>query len=145
MTKEERKEYYRKWRAVNKDIVNAKKREHYKKNKAKINVYQAEYRKNNREKLKEGQRRYRQANPNKVSWKSRVRRQRIQNACPAWVDLQELEAVYKNRPEGYHVDHIIPIHAANENGEHIACGLHVPWNLQYLKACQNRAKRNRLP
>lgn len=49
----------------------------------------------------------------------------------------ELNAIYANCPEGHHVDHIIPLsHPA-------VCGLHVPWNLQYLTEADNLAKGNR--
>jgi 5-methylcytosine-specific restriction endonuclease McrA len=44
-----------------------------------------------------------------------------------------------------HVDHIVPIKAVNpETGEHIASGLHVPWNLQYLTKGANLSKQNKL-
>jgi hypothetical protein len=58
-------------------------------------------------------------------------------ATPKWVDVEAISNFYANRPEGYEVDHIEPI-----NGE-LACGLHVPWNLQYLPATQNRKKSNK--
>lgn len=58
-------------------------------------------------------------------------------ATPKWVNIEEISNFYANRPEGYEVDHIEPI-----NGE-LACGLHVPWNLQYLPKSQNRAKSNK--
>jgi 5-methylcytosine-specific restriction endonuclease McrA len=58
---------------------------------------------------------------------------------PKWVDNQELGKIYKERPVGHEVDHIIPIRGKTVSG------LHVPWNLQYLPMSENRKKSNKIP
>jgi hypothetical protein len=50
---------------------------------------------------------------------------------------KENKEFYKNKPTGYSVDHIIPI----KNKD--VCGLHVPWNLQYITKSENSQKRNK--
>lgn len=55
---------------------------------------------------------------------------------PAWADKHAIREFYRNCPEGYEVDHIIPL-----RGE-IVCGLHVLSNLQYLPVEVNRRKGN---
>jgi len=67
---------------------------------------------------------------------SSIRRCAKLKATPPWVDKTELEAVYRACPEGYHVDHIVPLKHP------LVCGLHVPANLQYLPAAENVRKNN---
>lgn len=69
--------------------------------------------------------------------RTNIRRARKQQACPVWVDKQVLKQIYADCPKGMHVDHIVPLR------HDLVCGLHVPWNLQYLTPTQNAAKSNR--
>lgn len=58
-------------------------------------------------------------------------------ATPLWANKAAIIEFYKNRPEGYEVDHIIPLQGQT------VCGLHVENNLQYLTKLENRQKGNR--
>tara|TARA_R100001086_G_scaffold248403_1_gene185305 strand:+ start:1473 stop:1976 length:504 start_codon:yes stop_codon:yes gene_type:complete len=72
-----------------------------------------------------------------------IRRKRTHCSALGLQFKEEIQEIYRNCPEGHQVDHIIPIKGKKLiNGEwtHILCGLHVPWNLQYLTVEENRLK-----
>ncbi len=68
---------------------------------------------------------------------SLLRHKRIKHMIPPWADKKAIMEFYRNRPPGYHVDHIIPL-----NGKNVS-GLHVIENLQYLPAVENLRKGNK--
>ena len=82
----------------------------------------------NREAHREINRAWRQKNPEKLREGSANYKARKLRATPPWADLVAIREFYENRPEGHHVDHIVPLAGKN------VCGLNVPHNLQYLPA-----------
>lgn len=84
---------------------------------------------------------FRKENPTKINaWNAESKAAKIQ-AAPSWLtgdQRAEMLRIYENRPEGCHVDHIVPLRGKD------VCGLHVPWNLAYLTAEDNIKKGNRL-
>jgi hypothetical protein len=56
---------------------------------------------------------------------------------PKWADLRSIVEFYKNCPDGFHVDHVLPL-----RGKYVS-GFHTVENLQYLPAIENLRKNNR--
>lgn len=72
----------------------------------------------------------------KGAFRSSNRRAGQDLRTPAWANHEEILNIYINRPEGHHVDHVIPLF-----GKRVS-GLHVETNLQYLTATENFKKNN---
>ncbi len=58
-------------------------------------------------------------------------------ACGSWSNFENIDFIYENCPEGYHVDHWAPLCGDN------VCGLHTEFNLQYLSQLDNLVKSNK--
>lgn len=98
------------------------------------------WREMNRPYAKNYGREYRLLNPGRELAKTRRYALAKKNAVPKWLDKSQIEnltLVYINCPDGYEVDHIVPLRGKNVSG------LHVPWNLQYLTVAENRKKSNK--
>jgi hypothetical protein len=102
-------------------------------------AYGKQYRLDNTDRLKA----YQTAKSKTVSYKrmsaarEAKRRATKLNATPQWANIDVIKEVYMNCPEGYHVDHIVPLQGKN------VTGLHVETNLQYLPAKVNQSKSNK--
>lgn len=110
------------------------------KNRKKKNQQSLDWVKANTQKRSEIQKASYQKHKARAFANAAARRARIMKACPTWLSTEqkaEIVQIYRNRPLGCHVDHIVPL-----KGENV-CGLHVPWNLQYLEASENFRKKNR--
>jgi hypothetical protein len=97
----------------------------------------SKWRINNRERDAESTAQWRKNNPDKLRGlnanSKKIRRERT----PPWADLSAIRQFYNNCPDGYEVDHIVPL-----RGKYVS-GLHVIGNLQYLPEAVNRAKSNK--
>lgn len=111
-----------------------------------------EHYQNNIEAYKLRAREWEQANPDR--WRATIRLWSVNNrekcrskgaryrankfqAQPSWVDTKILTKIYADCPEGFHVDHKVPLKHP------LVCGLHVPWNLEPIPARDNLIKHNK--
>lgn len=95
------------------------------------------YYESNKEKCNTASRNHYILNKEKYIAKNAKRRAIEIQAIPLWADLEKIEIFYINRPDGCHVDHIIPLNSP------LVCGLHVIDNLQYLTKTDNLKKSNK--
>lgn len=116
-------------------------------NKDKINGQVKEWTIKNREYKRLKEREYhqgKQGDPEylaKRRYHEAMRRARRLQATPKWLTKEhkeQIKAIYKDCPNGHHVDHIMPL-----KGKEVS-GLHVPWNLQYLPGIVNKMKSNKV-
>ena len=111
-------------------------RSHRENNKEKVLETERKSRANNKDKVKARRDKARVENKELFNFYTARRRARKKNATIDGYDI-ELKTIYKNCPEGYEVDHIVPLQGKDVRG------LHVPWNLQYLTPEENRKKSNK--
>lgn len=126
----------KRWQSKNRDASSENTRIWRLENAEKDKEYKKKYNKENSAAILLKNKAWREKNPDKWRKSQRIAMAKRRSHKPKWVDNKELREIYNNCPEGYQVDHIIPV-----NGKNV-CGLHVPSNLQYLTEKENRLKSN---
>lgn len=94
------------------------------------------WRAGNHKRIREYNREYHSNNPHVFRAIAAARRARKLQAQPGWSELAEIKRLFASRPEGFHIDHGIPLQHP------LVCGLHVPCNLEAIPNAQNLAKSN---
>lgn len=125
------------WAEKNPDRSAEIKRASYERNRESYLRRAAEWRETNPDRMREYKRAYRERHPERLRALRAARRRTLSRFKLTKGQREWMHLIYETCPEGWHVDHIVPLQGEN------VCGLHVPWNLQHLPALINQAKGNR--
>ena len=131
INKEKISERKKQYREANKDKIAEKTKQWQQANKEKISKRKKKYYGANKEKIAQQQQQYRKKNRHLTRQKKAKRRAAKLKQTPDYANLDLIKLIYENCPDGYQVDHMIPL----ANG-----GLHYESNLCYLPASINSSK-----
>ena len=87
---------------------------------------------------RENSKRWYDKNPKKALANTRYQQASRLKRTPKWSEKDLIQQFYENCPDGYEVDHILPL-----QGKFVS-GLHVLNNLQYLTSTENKSKGNKV-
>jgi hypothetical protein len=124
------------WAAEHRDHLSAKAAKWRKANPDKSRAADRSWKLANKAKLSDSYRRWRLSNLDYDCARVALRSAKRRRAVPIWADVPAIMMIYRHRPRGYDVDHIVPLKS------NLVCGLHWEGNLQYLPSAHNQAKRN---
>jgi len=130
--------YNKRYRASNKEYLKIQKNRRSRPEvKAKSAISHKKYKIKNKEKIRLAKNDYRKRNPLSRKGESQFRKNAIKNQTISKRFKEQIVNIYKTCPDNMQVDHIIPL--LNKD----VCGLHVPWNLQFLDKEVNNLKNNK--
>lgn len=160
---ERKRENQQQWRKnnpeyyyTNREKLREKARRWYQRNRESCQKSAWQYRQKNLQRLRERDRLWHKENPEISRERNAFRRAAKRQATPPWLTPEhrkQMTALHaqarrleKRTGIPHHVDHIIPLVAKFDGaGEQVACGFHVPWNLQILPGPENCSKNCKLP
>ena len=131
-------QYYCAWKTRNPERERELHKKWSEKNSMKRTEYRRDWWQKNKGRERTYYRKYYSSNRKGFAIRCSLRRRRFRQATPKWVDIAMLREIYARCPKGLVVDHIVPLRGKT------VCGLHVPWNLQYLLPTENSSKGNKL-
>lgn len=106
-------------------------------NKDRKNAQKKIWKLNNPEKVKESNRESIKRCRDRVNKNSKNYRKLLKLRTPKWANIDKIKLIYKNKPKGYSVDHILPLRGKNVSG------LHIETNLRYMVTIENIKKNNK--
>ena len=121
----------RKYRKANVEKIRARQASYRAENKGIIDARIAKWRLENPDKVRAGLAKYQKDNLPKFRASKAKRRALKKAQTPSWYCHETVTAIYEGCPDGWHVDHIVPLAKG---------GLHSHENLQYLPAAENLSK-----
>ena len=126
---------------ANPEVTKARTKKNYTANAEKLRAKRREWYYANAEKARAEaaprSREWRKKNPRHHNALTAAHKKIVKVRTPKWADMVKITEFYKGCPDGYHVDHVIPLRG------NIVSGLHTVENLQYLPARENISKSNR--
>lgn len=125
------------WNLKNKEYVLEKSKQRYQDNIEKERQRSRDKWLKNPDKVKETNKKWMEKHPKIGNFYAAKRRTNLKSRTPTWSNIVAIKELYRNCPNGYHVDHIIPLQGK------LVSGLHVETNLQYLPSIENQRKFNK--